>query len=149
MEKAEKVRTAIENIVGWNPVLQREYIATALREAEARGRASMKEDAAKEEGTVSDIPDEIMIAANECHLFTFNRGYRQSVEAIARALMAERKRALEDAAKVADRARDEYGKAMASPLLSVIDHDRADDDRRLAQRCCNTIATAIRASCAP
>lgn len=94
---------------------------------------------------MSDIPDEIMIAANECHLFTLGRGYRQSVEAIARALMAERKRALEDAARVADRARDEYGKAMASPLLSVIDHDRADDNRRLAQRCCNTIATAIRA----
>ena len=101
MEKARKI--AWNDILGYSleTTHNAEVIATALREAEARGRASMKEDAAKEEGTVSDIPDEIMIAANECHLFTFNRGYRQSVEAIARALMAERKRALEDAAKVA------------------------------------------------
>jgi hypothetical protein len=125
MEKAEKVRTAIENIVGWNPVRQREYIATALREAEARGRASMKEEAAKEGGTVSDIPDEIMIAANECHLFTLGRGYRQSVEAIARALMAERKRALEDAAKVATSflVGDPFN---GVPLRSPMAHEIAD-----------------------
>jgi hypothetical protein len=83
-------------------------IFDAIRdEAEARGRASMKEEAAKEEGTVSDIPDEIMIAANECHLFTLGRGYRQSVEAIARALRKAEARGRasmkEEAAEVAMR----------------------------------------------
>ncbi len=55
-----------------------------------------------------------------------------------------RDRALEEAAKVADRVRDEYGKALASPLLSMIDPVQADDNKRLAQRCCNTVAAAIR-----
>ena len=79
---------------------------------------------------MSDIPDEIMIAANECHLFTLGRGYRQSVEAIARALMAERKRALEDAAKVATSflVGDPFN---GVPLRSPMAHEIADAIRAL------------------
>ncbi len=53
---------------------------------------------------------------------------------------------MEEAAKIADRLSAQFGRALSKPRLSAIDPERADEQTRLAIRCCNAIAAHIRAA---
>jgi hypothetical protein len=88
---------------------------------------------------MTEISDEIMKVANECHLTALGRGYRQAVEVIARAIMARE-------AKARDAALEEAA-AKVKELGAVIDHPSIymGGPSRDAKRKVEVIAIAIRA----